>query len=59
MNSGINLVVERDDPQKAQIRKKVRMLRLTAVSIIGVVLLISGVLFVLIAASPLPGLRAQ
>lgn len=59
MNNGINLVVKRIDPEVEALQKKIKVFRTIAVVILTCITLASGVLFVMIAASPLPQLRQE
>jgi hypothetical protein len=59
MNSGINLAGTRVDPKQVEIQRKVKRLRIASLAVLSVVCLVSVVLFVMIVASPLPGLRQK
>lgn len=59
MNNGINLVVKRIDPEVEALQKKIKVFRTIAVVMLTCITLASGVLFVMIAASPLPQLRQE
>jgi len=59
MNNGINLVVKRVEPQAALLQKRIKLLRIIALSGLGLVTLVSIVLFIMIIASPLPNLREK
>ncbi len=57
MNKSINLSIqEHEDPR---LKKRIRLLRLTSLSILSLVVLSAVALFFMILASPLPELRQQ
>lgn len=59
MNSGINLAGIKVDPAKLELERRVKRFRIAAFVVLFVVCLASVILFVIIIASPLPGLRAH